>query len=127
MSPRFELANEDRHNWIMAQLIVVVEVLVPKGNSEHPLTYQRHDLMLNPLLAPRIVKAGSKPIHHPDRTIRRSQQQRSPLRTDGPGVKSRDYVASFYTFKSKEIWATLCGHRGAPRIGDKWLVHNNFR
>jgi hypothetical protein len=34
---------------------------------------------------------------------------------------------SFDGCKSKQICATLCRHRGAPRIIRKSLLHNNFR
>src|SRR6202022_2188157 len=74
VTPRCKLAGQHRHHWIMAQLVVVVEVLVAERNSEHPLAYQRDDLMLDQLLAPRVVKTGGEPIHLPDRTIRRSNR-----------------------------------------------------
>ena len=47
LAPRLELAGQHRHHRIVAQLVVVVEILVAKRNPEHPLADQRHNLMLD--------------------------------------------------------------------------------
>ena len=111
----------------MAQLVVVVEVLIAERNREHPLTHQRHDLVLDQLRAPLVVKARRKPIHHSDRTIRRSQQQRSSIRGHQAAIKSGFHRAAFDDSKIKAFCATLCRHRGSPRIIRKLLLHNYFR
>ena len=38
---------------IVAQLVVVVEILIAERNPEHPLADQRHHLMFDQLRAPR--------------------------------------------------------------------------
>jgi hypothetical protein len=73
------------------------------------------------------VKARGQSIHHPDRTIRRAQQQCAGIRRNRARIERRYHHAAFNRFKSKEIWATLCRHRGAPRINDELLRHNGFR
>ena len=127
LAARRELAREHRQHRIMAQLVVVVEILIAKRNPEHPLADQRHYLVLDQLRAPHVVKARGQSIHHPDRTIRRAQQQRSGIRRDRARVERRNHRAAFNRFKFKEIRATLCRHRGAPRIDDELLRHNSFR
>ena len=87
---------------------MIVEILVAKRNPVYPLTHKRHDLVLDQLLSPLVVKAGREPIHHPDRPIRRAQQQRSGIRGDRASVERRLHLASFDGCKSKEIRATLC-------------------
>jgi hypothetical protein len=127
LAPRFELARQNRHHRIMAQLVVVVEILIAKRNPEHPLADQRRDLVLDQVGAPLVVKARGKPIHHPDGPIRRAQKQRSCIRRDRARIECRHHRAAFNRFKSKEIRATLCRHRGTPRVDEKLLQHNGFR
>jgi hypothetical protein len=111
----------------VARLVVVVEILIAKRNPEHPLADQRHHLVLDQFRAPHVVKARGQSIHHPDRAIRCAQQQRSGIRRDRAPIERRHHRAAFNRFKSKEIRATLCRHRGAPRIDDELLRHNGFR
>ncbi len=127
LAARSELAREHRQHRIVAQLVVVVEILIAKRNPEHPLADQRHHLVLDQFRAPHVVKARGQSIHHPDRAIRRAQQQRSGIRRDRARIERRYHRAAFNRFKSKEIRATLCRHRGAPRIDDELLRHNGFR
>jgi hypothetical protein len=111
----------------MAQFIVIVQILIPERDPEHPLPDQRHYLVLYLFLTSLIVKARREPIHHPDCTVGRTQQQRTGIRNDRTGVKCRHHLAAFNECKSKQIRDTLCWHRGAPRSGEKWLPHSDFR
>ena len=43
-----------------------------KRDPEHPLTDQRHYLVLNEFRTSHVVKARRKPIHHPDGAICRT-------------------------------------------------------
>ena len=83
--------------------------------------------MLNMRLRSSIDKAGCQPIHHPDRPVRRAQQQTARVRRDRATIKRRHHRASFDGFKSKNIRDTLCLHRGSPRIITKSFSQNNFR
>ena len=47
LAPRLELAGQHRHHRIVAQLVVVVEILVAERDPEHPLADQRRDLVLD--------------------------------------------------------------------------------
>ena len=112
-TPRLELARQHRHHRIVAQLVVVVEILVAERDPEHPLTDQRHDLVLDQFRPSLVVKARRKPIHHSDRSIRRAQQQRSRVRRHQPGIKCGFHSATFDGSKIKPFCATLCRHRGS--------------
>jgi hypothetical protein len=74
-----------------------------------------------------IDKAGGKSIHHPDRPIRRAQQQPTRVRRDRATVNPRYHCAAFDGFKSKHIRGTLCRNRGSPRIIKKSFSQNSFR
>ena len=124
---RFELSRKHRHQWVVAQRLMVVEVLVAERDGEYPLPHQRRHRMFDVRLRSSIDKAGRQPIHQPDRPIRCTQQQPARVRSDRTAVKPRDHFAAFNRFKSKTIRDTLCGHRGSLRIRRKSFSQNNFR
>jgi Zinc-binding dehydrogenase len=109
----------------MTQLIVIIEILIAERDSKYPLANQSHDLVFNEVWTPQIVKAASESLHHADRSIRRTQQQRTGIRGDRAGVERGYHLPPFDGFKFEEIRGTVCGHRGAPRIIDKSFWHNN--
>jgi hypothetical protein len=123
---RRKLARQHRHHRIMAQFVVVIDILVAECDPEHPLADQRLDLMLDQLWTPLIVKARRKPIHHSDRPIRRSQKQTSRVRRHQPSIKRRFHSAVFNGSKIKQFCATLCLHRGSPRIAESRCCTTTF-
>jgi hypothetical protein len=127
LAPRSQLARQHRHDRIVPQLIMVVDVLISQRNPEHPLPNQGRRQMLDQFPFAPVHEAGGKAINQPDRTIRRSQQQRPGIRCDRSTIKSRHNGAAFHRCKLEQFCATLCRHRGAPRIGAKLLSHNHFR
>jgi hypothetical protein len=74
LAPRFKLARQHCHQRIVAQFVVVVDILITERDPEHPLADQRRNSVLDQVRAPLVVKARRKPIHHSDRAIRGSQQ-----------------------------------------------------
>ena len=52
LAARLKLACQHRQHRIMAQFVVVVEILIAKRNPEHPLADQRRDLVLDQFRAP---------------------------------------------------------------------------
>ena len=91
---RFELARQHRHQRIVTQFVVVVQILVAKRDPEHPLTDQRHHLVLNEFRTSHVVKARRKPVHHPDGAICRAQKQRPGIRGDRASVERRELVVA---------------------------------
>ena len=112
LSPRFQLAGEDRHPRVMAELIVIVEVLIAERQSEHPLADQGLDLVLDQLLAAGVPKAGGKPIDDTDRPVGRAKQHRAGVRGDASAVESRRHRTPFDGYKFEQIRDTVCLHRG---------------
>ena len=111
----------------MAKLVVIVQVFIAERDREHPLAHQRRNLVLDQLRAPLVVKARRKPANHSDRAICRAQQQRSGIRRHQPAIKSGFHRPAIDYSKFKAFRATLCRHRGFPRIVRKSLQHSNFR
>jgi hypothetical protein len=74
-----------------------------------------------------IAKAIRKSIHQTDHPIGRAQKQRTRIRCHQSGIKSRFHSAAFHDSKIQPFCATLCRHRGAPRIIAKSFLQKNFR
>ena len=110
----------------MPQVIMVVEILVAERNPEHALADERRHLMLNQLRAAGIRKAGGKALDEADRPVRGAKQQRTGIRGHRPAIESRLHRTALNGCKTKQVCATLCSHRGAPRTRKKSLSHNNF-
>jgi hypothetical protein len=125
--PSFQLAVQDRHHWVVAQLIVVVQILVTQRNAEDALANQRADLMLDQLRAAVVGEAGSKPIHQANRPVRRSQQQRTRVRRYPPPIERCHHGATRNRCKFKQRRVTLCRHRGTPPLQKKSFSQKNFR
>ena len=127
LASRRELARQNRHHRIVAKLVVVVEILVAERDREHPLTDQRRHLVLDIFGAALVVKASRKSSHQIDRPIGRSQKQCARIRCHQSGIERRFHTPAFHGSKIKAFCATLCRHRGSPRIDEMSLRHNNFR
>ncbi len=56
-TPSFELAGQNRHHRIVAQVVVVVEVLIPQRDAEHPLADQRGHRVFDISAIARVAKA----------------------------------------------------------------------
>jgi len=94
---RLKLAQQCAEHRVMAQVLVVIEVLVPQRHPEHALPDQRPHRMLNQVRIARIDKTPCQPIDQTDRFIGLPEQQRSGIRADRAAVKSRHHAAPFYT------------------------------
>src|SRR5262249_1189579 len=82
LTPSLQFAGKNPHHRIVAQVVVVDQILVAKRDAEHTLSHQRRNLMLDQLLTPCVIEASRKPRHQSDRSIRLSQQQRSSIGGD---------------------------------------------
>ena len=76
LAPRLELAGEDRHHRIMAELIVIDQVFIAQRQSKHPLADQRLDLVLDQPWAAKIAEAGGEAIDEADRPVGREAASR---------------------------------------------------
>ena len=111
----------------MPQLVVVIKVLIAERNPEHPLADQGGHRVLDQILAAMIAKAGRKSIHKINRSIGRAKKQPTRIRRHQSSIKGRLHNAAFHHSKIKLFCATLCRHRGAPRIIAKSFSQKNFR
>ena len=125
-TPRRELAGQHRHRRIMAQLVMVVEILVSERDAEHALANERRHGVLDQVRAAGIHKAGCKAPNQADDAVGRPKQQRTCIGGDRPAVESRLHPTAFNGCKTKQVCATLRRHRGEPLQEAKALLQNNF-
>ena len=114
-APRGKLAAQYRHDRVMAQLVVVDQVLVAQRDPEHPLTHQSRHRVFDQLGRTVISEAAGKALDQADLPIGGAKQYRPGLRGHRPTVKRRHHLAPFNRCKAKQIRATLCLHRDSPR------------
>ena len=120
-APRLELADQSRQHWVMAQLVVVDEILVPQRDPADALHQHGVDGVLHELRRAAIGEASRQAPHQPERPIRSAEQQRPGVRGHLPAVEGSDHLAAVDHFISEQIAATLCRHRGTPLRGVKPL------
>jgi hypothetical protein len=111
---RRQLAGQHRQRRVVAQLVVIDQILITQRNPEHALSDQRLDRVLDQRRRAAIGETRGKPLDHSDRPIRRPQQQRPGIRGHPAAVEPRHHRAPFDGCKSKPIRATLCLHRVSP-------------
>ena len=111
---RRQLARQHCEGRILAQLVVIVEVLVAQRQAEDPLPNQRLDLVLDKAGVAPVGEARRKPAHQPKAAIHLAQQQRAGVRGDVAAIEAGHHRAAFYRFKFEQRRRTLCRHRGAP-------------
>jgi hypothetical protein len=126
-APGRKFARQHRHQRIVSQLVVVVEVFIAKRDAKDPLPDQRANRMFDQVLTAMIAKAICKTTHQTNRPIGRAQKQRSGIRRHQPGIEGCFHSPTFHHSKIKLFCATLCRHRGSPRIIEKSFSQNNFR
>ncbi len=124
---RLELADQGRQHRIVAQLVVVDEVLVAQREAADALHQQGLDGVLDELLTAPVGEAPRQPLDQADRPVRGPQQQRTRVRGHLATVERRHHLAPFDGFKSEQIAATLCRHRGTPPDRLKPLSQKSYR
>jgi hypothetical protein len=126
-APGRQLAGERGQHRVMAQLVMVDQVLVSQRNANHALHHQRFDRVLHQGRIAVVREAGRQSPGQSDHPVRRPQQQRPGIRGDPPAVKRGDHRAPFHACKLEQARVTLCRHRGTPPLSAKALLQKNFR
>ena len=123
---RGQLPGQCDKRRVLAQLVVVVEILMAQCQAEDPLTHQRLDLMLHIARVAPVTETPRKPTDQPKATIHLAQQQTSRVRGDVTAIEASHHRAASNRFKFILLRATLCLHRGSPSGLRKSLPQNHF-
>ena len=122
---RGELAGQGREHRIVAQLVVIDQVLVAERDPNTRCATIAATVCSTWAWSD-VVEAGREPGHQANRPISRAEQQRPGIRRDRAAIESRHHLAAFDHFITEQVAATLCRHRGAPPIGSKSFRQNDF-
>src|SRR5690606_17130166 len=91
---RLELAKQHAKQRILAQLIVIVQILISQRQRKQPLAQQRAHRMLDQLWVASVNKTARQAIDQSNRIVRALEQQRSSLRGDPPAIKGSHHPAT---------------------------------
>ncbi len=72
-------ARQHRHDRIVAELVVVDQILVAERDADDPLHHQRLDVVLDQVLITPVNKAASETPGQADRSVSGAQQQRAGI------------------------------------------------
>jgi hypothetical protein len=109
---RLQFTGQHTERWILAQLVVIVEVFVAQHQTEDPLPNQRLDPVLDVADIALICEATSEPADQSKAAINLSHQQCARVRGDVAAVETSHHGAPLSRFKFEQRRATLCPHRG---------------
>jgi len=123
---RGQLAGQRGERRVLAQFVVVVEVLIAQGQAEDPLAHQSLDPVLHIAGVAPVPETLREPTDQPQATIHLAQQQTAGVRGDVAAIEAGHHHAAADRFKFILLRATLCRHRGAPSGRVKLFLQNHF-
>src|SRR4051812_21975235 len=91
--------GEDRQQRILAQLLVVAEILVPEGDAVYPLPNELLDAVLHQPRIPEVGEARRQTPKNSSPALHLGQQQRAAVGTDRPAIEEGLNLAPAYTLK----------------------------
>ena len=94
-----QLPGQHRERRVLAQFVVIVEVLVAQRQAEDPLPHQRLDLMLDIARIAPVPEALAEPTDQAQAAIHLAQQQRPRVRGDVAAIEAGHHRATFNRFK----------------------------
>lgn len=124
LAGRVLLADQHRHQRIVSQLVVIVEVLVAQRQAEDSLLDQLLGRVLDQLRIAMVDEALREARQQPRRLLELTQQDRSGVRADRPAVETGHHQTPPEAQKLKAGVDTLC-HAGP--LPCKWskLFHKD--
>jgi hypothetical protein len=124
---RRQCSGENAEHRIVAQPVVVDEVLVAERDAENALADQRWNSVDGGVGIAAIPEALRQTRHEADRLVGLTEKQRTGIRRDLTTIERAHDGAALDGSEIERILATLCRHRGEPPSRVKSLLHNNFR
>ena len=114
--------QERAEQGIVAQLVMVDQVLVAQAQAEHPLTHQGAHVMHRPGRIATIHKAAGETIQQAYGLVGGRQQHRACIRRQPPAIESAHNFTPAGLSQIQRIWDTLLGHRGTPANGHLFVA-----
>jgi hypothetical protein len=105
---RVSLPGQNRQQRVLAELLVVAQILVTEGDPIHPLTHELLNAVLHQPRVPVVGEARGQPTKNPPPPLYLGQQQRAAIRADPTAVESGLDLPPTYTLKLEAPEATVC-------------------
>jgi len=109
----FQLAGQDRRYRVIAQLVVVDQILVAQRQAKHPPNQSSH-LVLNQIRLSVVGETAGKTARSGRSSGQWRQQHGSRIRGHLATVKPGHHRPTRDRCKTKQIHATLCLHQASP-------------
>jgi hypothetical protein len=122
----FEFAGDKTQHRIVAQCIVIVQLLVAQRKAMDALGHKRLKRVLYVLLFPAVAETGRGLPGQADGAIRLPQQQRPRIRGDRPAIERGCDSAASQAFKFQLAHVTVCWHRLRLQNQGKSLLQDYF-
>jgi hypothetical protein len=111
---------------VMAELVVVVEILITERNADNAPREQRLGRVLDVSWIAAVLDAGCQATGRPQHPIRGPQRQGTSVVGDGTTIEDAT-TRRRSAGKRKQVRVTLFRHRGRPRLRDKSSLQKIFR
>jgi len=115
------LAQRQRQQRIVRQIIMIIEILIPQRQTIPPLPHQLQHRVLDQVPVPMIRETRRKPLGQIQPKVHLPQQQRTSVRTDMPPFKIRLYRAPTNPLKLQSRTVTLCLHKAVSFLWFNFL------
>jgi hypothetical protein len=126
LSGHVGLAGQQGQQGIAAQLVVIVEILIPEGQPIDPLRHHLRYAVLNQLGAAMIGETARQALQQVDAPVRLAQQQGATIAGDRAAVETGRDLARKMTGKLEAGLVTLCHSRKPLLSWPKHVVANMF-
>ena len=97
-----QFAGQHRHHRVVAQFVVVDQVLVAQRDADHALHHQRLYGVFDKFGVAAIGEAGGQTPGQADDPVGRAEQQRAGIRGDAPAIEGRHHGTAFDACKLEQ-------------------------
>ena len=105
------LAHDACKQWVLAQCVVVVQILVAASDAQHSLRHHLLDRVLDPVRVPMIEEASCERREEPGASVQLMLQQQATIGGNVVAIERRNDTPSPHAFKFELFGFTLCIHR----------------
>jgi hypothetical protein len=119
-------SRKDAEHRIVAQLLMVVEILIAQRQTVDSLREHLLNRMLDLVLIPAVEKTFCQAREQVQALIGLAQQERAAIGTDRPAVEPGHDFPSSGGFKSEAGLVTLCHSEGRPFFGSNCCVETQL-
>ena len=127
LAPSTELVGQQRQQRVVAQGVVIVEVLVAQREARDPLSHQGPDRVLRQTRIAPVRETGGHPVEQPDAPVGLPQQQGSPVRSDRAAIERGRSPSGPGTLEIRtKLGLHLCRHRFSAVVTVKSMRHINL-